>query len=49
MRSMNYKVAVIILNYKSWKDTIEEVKICKEVLNIDNKDIIIVDNSSFLW
>lgn len=43
---MNYKVAIIILNYKSWKDTIKEVKICNEILNVKNKDIIVVDNCS---
>ena len=40
------KVAIIILNYKSWTDTIEEISICNEVLQIGNEDIIVVDNCS---
>lgn len=40
------RVAVIILNYKSWKETVKEADICKQRLNIDYKDIIIVDNAS---
>ena len=40
------KVAVVILNYKSWKDTIKEAEICFSLLHIDYPDIIIVDNCS---
>lgn len=43
---MNNKVAVIILNYKSWKDTIKEIEICNNILNIKSSDIIIIDNCS---
>lgn len=40
------KVAVVILNYKSWKDTIKEAEICSSLLHIDYHNIIIVDNCS---
>ena len=43
---MGYKVAVVILNYKSWEDTLEEIKVCNQVLNIKNSDIIVIDNFS---
>lgn len=40
------RVAVIILNYKSWKETLEEARLCNEKLGIPYKDIIIVENAS---
>ncbi len=40
------RVAIVILNYMSWKDTLEEAKVCHEILNIPYKDIIIIDNNS---
>lgn len=40
------RLAVIILNYKSWEETVKEADICKKRLNIDYQDIIIVDNAS---
>lgn len=43
---MNKKVSVIILNYNSWKDTLNEIDICSKILNIPYKDIIVVDNAS---
>lgn len=39
-------VAIIILNYMSWKDTLEEVKICHKVLGFSSEQIIVVDNMS---
>jgi len=43
---MEEKVAVIILNYKTWEDTLSEIASCVDVLDIDYKDIIVVDNAS---
>lgn len=40
------KLAVIILNYKSWQETIKEADLCKRQLNVDYQNIIIVDNAS---
>lgn len=40
------KVAVIILNYKSWEETLKEISICKDVLKIRSGDIIVIDNAS---
>ena len=40
------KVAVIILNYNSWRETLNEITICVNVLNMNYKDIIVVDNAS---
>lgn len=42
----NNRVAVIILNYKTWKDTIIEAEHCHDILCIEFSDIIIVDNNS---
>ena len=39
-------VAVIILNYKSWQETIQEADLCNEFLKIDYQNIIIVDDDS---
>ena len=43
---MDYNVAVIILNYNSWEDTIKEINICNNILSVKNRDIIVVDNCS---
>lgn len=40
------KVAVIILNYKSWEDTIKEIELLNNYLKIDHSDIIVVENAS---
>lgn len=40
------KVAIIILNYKSWKETLNEVSICSNILKINSEDIIVIDNAS---
>lgn len=39
-------VAVIILNYKSWNDTLTEAKIIKTLFNLKWQQIIIIDNAS---
>lgn len=46
MNHINDNIAIVILNYKSWEDTIEEVNICKCVLNIDVDNIVVIDNCS---
>lgn len=43
---MKRKIAAIILNYVSWKDTLEEVEVCKKKLGLHSQDIIVVDNCS---
>lgn len=40
------RIAVIVLNYKSWKETLEEIDCCNRVLNADYCDIFVVDNAS---
>lgn len=40
------EIAVIILNYRSWKDTIKEINLCNALLKIKFKNIIVVDNAS---
>lgn len=40
------KVAIVILNYKTWEDTLAEAKLCNELLGVPYEDIIIVDNAS---
>lgn len=40
------ELAIIILNYKSWKETIKEAELCNSLLCVDYNDIIIVDNAS---
>ena len=35
-------VAVIILNFKSWQETIQEADICNKFLGINYENIIIV-------
>ena len=39
-------VAVIILNYNSWEDTVKEAELVKEKAGIVWKDIIVIDNCS---
>ncbi len=43
---MDNKVCIIILNYNSWKETIEEAKHCNVFFRIPYMDICIVDNAS---
>lgn len=43
---MNDKLAIVILNYKSYEETLEEVKLCKELLGVACEDVIIIDNAS---
>ena len=38
--------AIVILNYKSWKDTLKEIEDCVKLLGFDYRDIIVVDNDS---
>lgn len=40
------KLAIIILNYNSWQDTLNEAMLCNSLMKVDYKNIIIVDNSS---
>lgn len=40
------KIAIIILNYNSWEDTIAEIDLCYGLLNVQYEDIIVVDNAS---
>lgn len=39
-------VSIIILNYNTWEDTLNEVENVHEVLNVPYKDIIVIDNQS---
>lgn len=39
-------VSVIILNYNSWEDTLKEVEQVHNILSVEYKDIIIIDNMS---
>lgn len=40
------KVAVIILNYKTWEDTLDEAETVHNCCGVDYSNIIIVDNAS---
>ena len=40
------EVAVVILNYKSWRDTLNEIDLCHKEIGIDYENIIVVDNAS---
>lgn len=40
------KIAVVILNYNSWQETLKEIAILNDKIGISNQDIIIVDNDS---
>lgn len=46
MERKSYQVAIVILNYNSWEDTLEEIRTCNEILGVKNFDIIVVDNCS---
>lgn len=39
-------VAVVILNYNSWKETLEEAKLVHDLFGLEWRQIIIVDNAS---
>lgn len=39
-------VSILILNYNSWKDTLKEVEQVHNILSVEYKDIVIVDNMS---
>ncbi len=39
-------IAIIILNYMSWKETLKEVSMCHDFLCVDYQDIIVIDNAS---
>lgn len=39
-------VSYVILNYNTWEDTIKEIEILKELIDVNFKDIIVVDNCS---
>ena len=41
---MNERISIIILNYNTWQDTLEEIKLVKKILG--EIDIIVVDNCS---
>ena len=42
----NDKVAVIILNFQSWKDTLAEAQLVHDLFSLEWNQIIIVDNAS---
>ena len=46
MNNVIENVAIIILNYKAWRDTLNEVKLLNKVLINQEYQIIIVDNCS---
>ena len=46
MTDQTPRVSIIILNYKTYKQTIQEINNIEEVLDYDNLEIIIVDNYS---
>lgn len=39
-------LAIIILNYNSWQDTLKEVELCHSTFCIPYNDIIVIDNAS---
>lgn len=39
-------VAIVILNYNSWKETIKEANLCNRMMQIDYRNIIVIDNAS---
>ena len=39
-------IAVIILNYNTWKESIKEADMLHDLCNVDYRNIIIVDNAS---
>lgn len=40
------EVAIVILNYNSWRETIKEIELCNNLLHIEYKDIVVIDNAS---
>ncbi len=40
------EIAIVILNYNTWEDTLLEINICKNVLGVNPKNIIVIDNDS---
>ena len=36
----------MILNYNSWKETIQEADLCHRILQVEYRDILIIDNAS---
>ena len=42
----DFKTAIVILNYKSWSDTLKEIEACVKLLKFDCQDIIVIDNCS---
>lgn len=40
------ELSILILNYKSWKDTLKEAQMVHDLFDIDWEQIIIVDNAS---
>ena len=46
MKTSNKRVAIILLNYKSWEDTLTEVETIHRLFHVDWKDVIVVDNCS---
>lgn len=43
---MNEKMAIVILNYKSYKETLEEAYLCNALFGVAYEDVIVVDNAS---
>ena len=41
-----YRVAVIILNYNTWEDTLNEIELVYNICNIPMSDIVVIDNAS---
>lgn len=39
-------VSIVILNYNSWKATVDEIDLISKILRFDVKDIVVVDNCS---
>lgn len=39
-------IAIIILNYNSWKETLNEAELCHKLLQIEYQNIIVIDNAS---
>lgn len=46
MKSEGTSLAVVILNYNTWQDTLEEIRLLCDKADINCKDIIVVDNGS---
>lgn len=46
MKSKHKSTAVVLLNYNTWRETLEEIRLLIEKANVECKDIIVVDNGS---